>query len=81
MTRPAVIPALNCASMPPLVAVAAELAAIPGRPLVSRPAGNACSPAVQPARPGHPAAPGTPGSRTKMIMPGRKMKTQILHCA
>ena len=52
MTHP-VIPALNCASR---YAVAAELDAIPGRPLVSRRAGSACPPAVQPARPGHPAA-------------------------
>jgi hypothetical protein len=49
----------------------------PGRPLASRRAGNACSPAVQHARPGRPAALGTPGSRARG-RPGRKMKTEIL---
>ncbi len=70
--HPAVIPAMTCARMSPLVAVAAELDAAPGHPLVSRRAGSTCSPPVQHARPGHPAALGTPGSRARG-MPGRKM--------
>ena len=45
--------------------VAAELDAAPGRPLMSRRAGSACSPTAQHAQPGHPAALETPGSKTR----------------
>ena len=78
--HPAVIPAMNCASMSPLVRGRGGAGRCPGpsarvaaRRECVQPSGSAC-----PARPSR--GPGTPCSRARG-MPGRKMNTEILRRA